>query len=992
MALHPSGPDHTPPPYLNKSARFREHVENRYQIDDRQDELQAAFQELSQLRAVEGTDDNLAQQLDKSIISFLTRTEILKSETDRFKPDFAEVEKLLKIKRPVEEPGDKGKADGQPPRVCASALVDVLMFFFSRTLDPVHFKTSQSFDLSLLYDNYHVKSDEGGLKKMDFQTFKFAQRTEALPQTVIAILYCFLLNHHRLEDGLRANEPDTRLKEDRMWAFNKASNINQLQFHNILIEDVLHGLSGLPLVGSLAKLDIDTKIEGDITGSYRREDSARLIYRLLSIQVDDPKASDDAQASTSSKSSNGPQTSSSSKSSSSPQASGSSKPLNGPQAPVDNQVADTPSNEARHILRESLQQPMKGCAPIAGAPSTILTWSRNCPLPTFNDYRRSLGLNSISSFSTWTDIREVEELASKLYMNNMEKLELLPGLLFERRFSGSGFGLGYTHTYALLADIVKTLRQDPIRAKLAKDELTPWGFEEAKPFPRKNAYEGQLCRLLLINIPTLSTATNAYTHFPLSSIANTKDRLDQLKLTEKYDMFFPSDETPYELKTLPLIAHVFNSPLEFNTLYGSELKRLTKGYGFMLGFDDDPKPDEDKPTHDLDVYMTCYALMPDVRAYKEYATYLQAQVVKHLKKVVDDRETYKEVDIAKHVIIPACTQWAREKIYGIPDEKLTDEQLEKHFEEFLNIFSVVFNKVPAAQQHTASAKALETSSELFKVIEKKLKERADKLKKNEENPIEFIMRVAKEYYTGRHLPPSNKHSFLDQLIQSNHSSVGRFPLVTTFDSMKDFLTDANGQPKENGRKELEQARLASNTMALAVVAAVNYAQACINILEYILQYHPNRLEELRKLAEKGGKESNEQIMAHCHEALRLHQPLFLYRRAAKEVTLEVPGKGNVVIKKGTVVYANLWSVHQALGESVKLDRGLEGEVHSLYGVGYHRCPAANFVKKTMPEVYYSRFENSTEVLIQPVLTTNIQVKSSTVGPLQEKGTPYRGET
>ncbi len=61
----------------------------------------------------------------------------------------------------------------------------------------------------------------------------------------------------------------------------------------------------------------------------------------------------------------------------------------------------------------------------------------------------------------------------------------------------------------------------------------------------------------------------------LSSYVVSSDR-------KKYNIFFLLDETPYELKTSALIERVFNSPLEFNTLYSDELKHLTKGYGLVL--------------------------------------------------------------------------------------------------------------------------------------------------------------------------------------------------------------------------------------------------------------------------------------------------------------------------------------------------------------------------------------------------------------------------
>ncbi|TFK71018.1 hypothetical protein BDN72DRAFT_492607 [Pluteus cervinus] len=392
---------------------------------------------------------------------------------------------------------------------------------------------------------------------------------------------------------------------------------------------------------------------------------------------------------------------------------------------------------------------------------------------------------------------------------------------------------------------------------------------------------------------------------------------------------------------MDVIKKVFNDPVQFNTLYGDALSDLTKGYGFMLGFDNDPS--DETSHHDLDVYMTCYALMPDVRAFKEYSTYFKEHVYKRLKKKVDSANGTKAsltyVDLATEVIIPVCTQWACEKIYGLElskDESL-EKELEDHFKNFLNIFGVVFNKGPVDKQ-----KAKETSEALSRVIEDRIKRaKAEIHKKAQEGWSEFFTRVLLEYAIGRPLPASTNYSFLDQLIKANHSTIGRFPLVASLKSMKPFLEplpDDKAFTRKIGKERLEQARLASNTLAFAVVAAVNYAQACLYVLDYYLT-NPDRLKELQGKHEQDHAE----FMKYCHEALRLNQPLFLSRRANLGEGKDMDLSG-MKVKHNDIVYANLWTVHQTLPKE-EFDVGKEGKMHSLYGVGFHRCPASKFVKE-----------------------------------------------
>ncbi|TFK59933.1 hypothetical protein BDN72DRAFT_905407 [Pluteus cervinus] len=802
-----------------------------------------------------------------------------------------------------------------------SSMLDGLMYIFSRTLDPNHTgipAMEPKFDLSLLYGNRLVESHlprnadpQGSFATLDFQDFKehldSTTTTERIPNTAIVILFCFMQNHNSLASKLR-EQPDKQDSEE--WIFSTACIINCLQFQNVIIEDVLHGLTGLPLVGPWTKLDIGTL--NSESGRDLRDDEARLLYQIFTFE----------------------------------------SPRNLQNSPG-NDPNPVSLDQALHTIREAIKNPTKAYQIHENAHDNLLTWLEAHPMVTFNEYRRFLGLNPLSSFTEWTHMPEVEDLARRLY-KSIDSVELLPGLYFERPFHGSGFNLGYTHSYALFVDIVKILRRDGIRKDMKEDRLTKWGLEQVKPFQTQDRFKfcGQLSRLLLHNLPSLSSFNNVYTHFPLSLSKNTEQCLEESNIGDGYDLFFPSGDTPLELKSLDIIKMVFNNPLDFNTLYGDELKPLTGGYGFMLGFDDDPGAENSH--HDLDVYMTCYALMPDVRAYKEYSMYFKNKVYKCLEKKVNEAKKtgsrFTSVDLAEEVIIPYGLNLDSEpslleKIQGCFKRRnkgpiVREKDLGDYFKDFLNIFSVVFNKVPPEDRQIYREAAKLTAEKLSVIIKNRIKEANAEIDKQEEGWFPFFWRIFLEYAAGRPLPPLTNHSFLDQLITANHSAVGRFPLVASFTSMEHFYKPRDGDNPEKftrklGKERLEQERLASNTLAFAVVAAVNYAQACLHVLEYYLS-HPEHLKELQLNL----SQDNAELMRYCHEALRLNQPLFLFRRATK--AMDVPG---MEVKAGDIVYANLWSVHQALkGFDVKRQ-----EVPSLYGVGFHRCPASNFVKETMPE-------------------------------------------
>ncbi|TFK71017.1 hypothetical protein BDN72DRAFT_492400 [Pluteus cervinus] len=384
----------------NSAQALQSVIQDQGQIIDRDNVFQDALKCLAELHmSTESRDCNEVQELNSSIVALLTRTEGKPLDGTRKVHDDS-VAKLLKI-------------HGTPRTSDASSMLDALMFIFSRTLDDSgNLAVDPKANLSLLYESgdFQLPRDStlgGSFEALDFQDFKKHDTIAKAPNTAVAILFCFMENHNKLAIELRKQD---ELQGDEEQIFNAARTINCLQFQNVIIEDVLHGLT-LPLVDPWAKLDIDTSNDKQAS----RDDEARLLYEMFTFE--------------------------------SP---------GGVPSPPPHEVIHNALHESTKIYEIYKNPHCDG----------ILAWLKDRSIVTFNEYRKFLGLNPLSDFNHWTENPKVIES-----YDSMDSVELLPGLYFERSFPGSGFNLGYTHTYALFIDIVKILRQDPIRKEMKAEEM-----------------------------------------------------------------------------------------------------------------------------------------------------------------------------------------------------------------------------------------------------------------------------------------------------------------------------------------------------------------------------------------------------------------------------------------------------------------------------------------------------------------------------------------
>ena len=283
---------------------------------------------------------------------------------------------------------------------------------------------------------------------------------------------------------------------------------------------------------------------------------------------------------------------------------------------------------------------------------------------TMNEFRQFLGLKRFDSFEEWSTAPGVAAAARQLY-GHIDNLELYPGLQAEDCMPlgpGSGICCGYTMTRAILADAINLVRGDRFfTTDYTPESLTSWGFQDCVRDPDNGAFGAALPKLLFRHLPRHYPPNSVYALFPFFTPAATRDNLTKLGLADKYAFDRPvTQPVPKVLNTLTGIRHVFADPSKFVQIYTDDMKALTRGYGFMLVFDQPAK-------HDKDRAFCWHALVPDMNTMNGYTKWykdMTEQLIAEKQFKYDGVDgTY--VDIIRDVVNLVSVHWAADKLVGL---------------------------------------------------------------------------------------------------------------------------------------------------------------------------------------------------------------------------------------------------------------------------------------------------------------------------------------
>ncbi|KAM6494625.1 hypothetical protein JOM56_009248 [Amanita muscaria] len=832
-----------------------------------------------------------------------------------------------------------------------------------------HNSTSPYFDLSPLYGSNDRETDTVRTKNgsgMLWPDCFFEDRLAPLPDAGPALLILwnrfhnhtakYLLWHNEKDKNgndtwinpseLEEGSQELLSQDDRI--FNLARSITCINFMNIVKEDILKGLFGLPFVGPSVEVDVLHDVRGlmdETRTGHCPTMEAYFLYDESIYSTALPKATvadrdlrrqnyrglnrdtngyfDDGD-------------------------------LAGVLCDATEASAGTPG--ARSISKRDRERVIRK-----------IKQGQKWNVCTLNEFRESLGLKRLQSFSEWTPNPAVARAAEELY-ENIDNLELYPGLLAEEPTADSGFGFGRT--------MVTRIRSDPrFTAKFKEEELTKWGYHDcmATATLSKGPFNAVMPKLLHRTLPHNFPYKNAYSLYPFTvptpeSQASIEKFINQAEPKHDLDFSRPKKKVKV-LCTIEAISEVFNDPVKFPSPYNQNLCELTGGYGNMLGFDD-------LALHDRDLMMTLFALFPDKGAAKRIGAAFSEKAQEYLRDrcTLLSGETRARIDIVEDMIDATCVSWVCETIYDRdlhPNEKdkkrLGDEGTKKYTkekeiearEDFAACYAYIFHNGEPEIGLRVRERALNASKALKDHLVNRLGELTRDKGDKASHFGEYLMRLLKEFSaTGKMRPRTSAKTFLDRIMKAADLK----PLKHVADrtphlrQLKWKYQHGNAKRSEQEERELlEKQRVVANVIALSVVISVHFAKVCAQAVDFYLdeKYASERKRLIELCTSK--KSTNGEIMDYIREAQSKGFLLTVNGsdKSLRDVSLpgteplviqQGYGYPDVIIEQGDRVFADFSFAHndpKQFKEPHKVN--LSRNIKSLQGVGVHKCPAGAFI-------------------------------------------------
>ncbi|KAI0071441.1 heme peroxidase [Panus rudis PR-1116 ss-1] len=546
-------------------------------------------------------------------------------------------------------------------------------------------------------------------------------------------------------------------------------------------------------------------------------------------------------------------------------------------------------DDLARVLQDATES-MAGSYRARGTPEVLriiemvgMEQTRSWGVCTMNEFRRFLGLKEFDSFEEWSSDPEIAA---------EDCMPLGPG---------SGICCGYTMTRAILADTIALVRGDRFFTHdYTPANLTVWGFQDCARDPNNGAFGAALPKLLMRHLPRHYPANSAYTLFPFFTPEVTRKNLTKLGIVDEYTFERPKPgPIPKVVDTLKGIDYVFSDNNKSKTVYGANLRMLTRGYGFYLAIDG-------KEQHDTDRAQMMHALCPSKASVTEYATWYKQMIINKIKE-----NSYQingvpgtRVDIVRNVINVACAHWAADYVMGIPlktkenPKGLFTEQ--EMYDMVILLFTVGLNLQPEhnwALRHGVKS----VSDVLLQIIEKNINEVAPKTASN--------------------------------------------PLTGTDDKLcNPFLRKI----AETGRPIDE---LVAQVIGLAISSAVNFAQVAHVVDFYLDDERARERAEIISLVDKTDETSKELLRGYAREAERLN-PQFaaLLRFVVAPDTIPLGDGRSVGVQPGDMIvnsFRNAQSNPKDFPNPTQVNPSRPAQSYINHGTRFHLCAGHNL---TIPEL------------------------------------------
>ncbi|CAG8536028.1 18355_t:CDS:2 [Acaulospora morrowiae] len=532
--------------------------------------------------------------------------------------------------------------------------------------------------------------------------------------------------------------------------------------------------------------------------------------------------------------------------------------------------------------------------------------SRQMGICSLNEMRSFLNLEPYKSFEEMNPNKEVANLL-RLHYGHIDNVELYPGVNVEKTkpaMVGSGIALNFTISRAILSDAVNLVRNDRFYTDdYNTHNLTNWGYEELKPDP--SIAEGSIMhKIILRNIQGCYKSNSIYAMFPFLTPSKTKANLQRRGELDQFDFSTPAIHEDQKQKFHRVLSHsgcrdVLSKKDAFNVTYRKDMELVMGGVGFFLGRDDTSVHDQDRSHMEKAFYSNDRSKF--IADFKQFFIKTTQNLIEKKKKTFDGK-TY-QINVVRDVCNLVPVYFARE-YFGIPvktqDSPCGVYSEQDAYDQFTIIFMFLFVNLDPANSYKLSRDAKQVFCQMHKVMQ------------------EILESSVNEDAEDSECKPSPQAKKLMQILMDQY--------------------------KKN-------ADLATWNLLGTISGGVTpMAQAASQIVDFYLRpENKSHLEEIRRLADKNDKESENLILGYILEALRFYPVVpSLLRRASVSSSIDDKTNGTVNVEKGDTVVLSLASAH--MDSSVfpnpdKIDPKRPVDLYLTFGYGFHECfgKPVNFV-------------------------------------------------
>ncbi|GIJ87821.1 hypothetical protein Asppvi_006734 [Aspergillus pseudoviridinutans] len=520
--------------------------------------------------------------------------------------------------------------------------------------------------------------------------------------------------------------------------------------------------------------------------------------------------------------------------------------------------------------------------------------SRKWNVGSLNEFRKFFKLKPYETFEEINSDPDVAESLRSLY-DHPDFVELYPGIVAEEAkppmVPGVGIAPTYTISRAVLSDAVALVRGDRhYTIDYNPRNLTNWGYSEV----RYDLSINQGCvfyKLATRAFPNWFKPDSIYAHYPMTIPSENRKIMKDLGRESHYSYDRPQYTPPrVDLMSYSNAKLVAEQQNQFRAAWDDTVE-------FVFG-----------------------------KASKEFKlSQDSAFIQKHadvMGKLLNKEEWHRSVKEFYEDITTKLIEDKTRRFGGLNQVDITKD--------VGNLAPVIFasNVFSLPLRSKENSRGIYTEHEMFKVLATLYNCLYFDIDKTKSFPLHHASQAVGEP--------------LGKALEANVKSLGGSSLLSgIFGSFR----ENNNALKEYGvhmTKKLLENGLAAHEIAWAqilptVIAMVpGQAQAFTQIIDfYLSQEGSKHLPEIQRLAKQDTKESDEQLLRYCLEAVRLNDISGLYRQS--ETSLAVTDEaGEVTLQPGDKVFVSFAKANRDASvfpdpEEVRLDRPLDSYISPTLG-------------------------------------------------------------